>query len=148
MTKIVYGLVFLLILFVVIYFLYNFNGKQMENILSMNNGLVLVLFKSGGIAGMMYRLEVYHDRTYNLYDHDKLKESGIIDDRMSENVKQLIKIFPELNDKYCEFKGFDGIDRKLRIGDKVIDLGVLNAFEKCLPINVDQNIRELDKLIN
>lgn len=148
MTKIVYGLLFLLVLFLSIYLLYNFNNKRIENIFNVNNdGLVLILFKSGGIAGMIYRLEIYANKTYKLYDHDKLKESGIIDDVMSENVKQLIKIFPELNDKYCEFKGFDGINHSLQIGDKIIDLGVLNAFEKCLPANVNTSIKELDKLM-
>lgn len=113
-----------------------------------NQNLILIIYKSGGIMGMIYHMEIYSDRTYRLFDHDKVKRQGKLDSDIFKSAIYLVKKFPELKDKYCETDGNDMIYHGMKVGNRSVSLGTLNSsFEKCLPDDIMDNYDKLDKLM-
>ena len=131
-----------------ILFFYKYNQLNANNIVKTPKGTpILTAYKSGGFVGMVYRVEIYNDKTYRFFDHDKVKESGTIDNKTNESVNYLIQKFPQLNEKYCETEGYDLIHYSLQIGDKQISLGSFDTQENCLPQDIEDNFNQIDKLM-
>lgn len=82
---------------------------------------------------MIYRVEIYNDKTYTFFDHDKVKAFGTIDDATNKSVNYLIQKFPLFNDKQWESEGYDLIYYSLKVGDKKISLGSFDTQENSFP---------------
>lgn len=108
---------------------------------------ILTIFKSGGFVGMVYELRVYDDKTYELYDHGKLKTVGRLNEMESRSVDYLISVFPTLNDSYCEVKGYDMITHGLKVGDRYVSFGTMNTDDQCMSQEIEKQFAQLSDLM-
>lgn len=138
----------------IIYFFYYQNNQIVNNIPinstteQHSNKLMMTVYKSGGIMGMVYRMEIDNDKSYRLFDHDKLKKEGKLDATTMNSAIYLVDKFPQLNNSYCEFDGFDGIFHTLNIGNRNVSLGTLsNSTDKCLPDDIYHNYDNINKMM-
>ena len=148
MNTIIYSLIVIFILSFIFWLFYPYSlyDNMSENNIK-SNDLILTATKTGSIAGLLYKLEIYKNGTYKLYNHGELQKTGTIDGKTNNSIKYLINKFPELEDEYCKFDGTDGLYYGLKIGNQEISLGVPDRSEKCLPDDINDNFRQLDKLM-
>ena len=78
-----YGLIIQILLILCVYYLYR-TFSQPD--ITQGSDVILSAFKKGGIMGMIYRLEIYGNNSYKLFDHDKMIKFGILDDETSMNM--------------------------------------------------------------
>jgi len=114
----------------------------MGNIL---NPIILTYYKSGGIMGIIFRLELYQNGTYKLYSHNILKKHHKINTTQFPQIIKLIDSINTLQDRYCDQYGYDLLIRILEINNKRIDLG---SFDKnCIPANLYDSVKILENII-
>ena len=130
------------------------NGEPKKN----NENLMITIWKSGGIMGMIYRMEIYNDGTYTLFDDGKVKRQGKLNSEEMKSAVYLVKKFPELKASYCDEEGNDMLYHGMKVGNKEVSLGTLGPLikeilqekvisEKCLPDGIMDSYLQLDKLM-
>jgi len=152
---IVYGTIILFCILAIYYFFFKprkdskliENKKELEQLENVevpilsNKFPILTAYKSGGFAGMVYRLEVYDNGSYNVFDHDQIHATGQLDPASYRAVNYLIDRVPELDNEYCIPEGYDMIYRSLHVGEKTVSLG------ECVPEDIEENFEKLDQLM-
>ena len=149
---IIIGIIIVIIL-VVIYFLYTKSNKSKKSkvealtndgTFNINNKRqpILTVFKTGGIMGMIYRVEIYDDKSYILFDKNQVQAIGQIDAETDNSVNYILKKFPKLKNDYCVPEGYDIIYISLQVKNKTVNLG------HCVPQDIAEHFEKLDKLMN
>lgn len=107
---------------------------------------VLSYYKSGGIAGMIYRIDINSNKTYKLFDKDELMKTGVLTEQQYGALHYLLGNHNKFDQEYCHATGNDIIYHKLRVYDKEINLGTFD--KKCLPGDLYNSVRIIDNIID
>jgi len=146
--------IIIVIILVVIYFLYTRYRKSNKSnkveaitndgTFNINNKRkpILTAFKTGGIMGMIYKVEIYDDKTYIFYDKDQVQAIGHVDAETDNSVNYILKKFPKLKNDYCVPEGYDIIYLSLQSNDKTVHLG------SCVPQDIADHFEKLNELMH
>lgn len=141
-----------LLITVIVWVLYNTltKPKQIHNLQTIeqvnDNGTIMTIYKSGGIMGMVFRLEVYDDYTYKMFSHDKLVYQDKLDANQINSVNYFIKngsSFKELSQK---LGGCDFLHHVIVINGQTISMDSLD--EPTRHEEIKTNCNQLDKLMD
>lgn len=106
---------------------------------------VIKFFKIGGDENLDFKLEVYSDQTYELFDKNELKRTGKFDSVRFEKILFILENVKKLKSNYCTLKGFNKIYHRIETDKKNINLG---SFEiKCIPNDIYHSIKILEKMV-
>lgn len=98
------------------------NHLSIHQPIKKNESVYATIYKSGGIQGFVRRLEISHDMSYRLFNHDEIAKKGILNQEQQNSLKYLISHLTDAPVVEDDTNGiiFDGMYYSIEVNNKTV----------------------------